>query len=85
MTAYLRSLDLIRARGFDTLWPTHGRPIRDVAVFIDAYKAHRQERIDQILDPLKAGPGSLGELVPRLDADVDPACGPRPCARCWRR
>ncbi|MCR5872994.1 MBL fold metallo-hydrolase [Phenylobacterium sp. J426] len=71
MTAYLASLDLIRERGFDTLWPTHGPPIRDVAAFIDAYKAHRQERIDQILGALRAGPGSIGELVPRLYADVD--------------
>jgi glyoxylase-like metal-dependent hydrolase (beta-lactamase superfamily II) len=71
MTAYLRSLDLIRARGFDTLWPTHGPPIREVGAFIDAYRTHRQERIDQILDALKAGPASIGELVPRLYADVD--------------
>ncbi|MGA0607868.1 MBL fold metallo-hydrolase [Phenylobacterium sp. VNQ135] len=76
MTAYLKSLDLIRSRGFDTLWPTHGPPIRDVGAFIDAYKAHRQERIDQILDALEAGSGSIGELVPRLYADVDPRLWP---------
>lgn len=71
MTAYLASLDLIRARGFDTLWPTHGPPIREVGPFIDAYRAHRQERIDQILDALKAGPARIADLVPRLYADVD--------------
>jgi glyoxylase-like metal-dependent hydrolase (beta-lactamase superfamily II) len=71
MTAYLASLDLVRSRGFDTLWPTHGPPIRDVAAFIDAYRAHRLERIDQILGALEAGPGSVSELVPRLYSDVD--------------
>ncbi|WP_309092752.1 MBL fold metallo-hydrolase [Phenylobacterium sp.] len=76
MTAYLESLDLIRARGFDTLWPTHGPPIREVAAFIDAYRAHRQERIDQIVHALQAGPASIAELVPRLYADVDPRLWP---------
>mgnify|MGYP001244535697 CR=1 FL=1 len=76
MTAYLKSLDLIQARGFSTLWPTHGPPIRDVAPFIDAYRAHRQERIDQILRALEAGPGTVAELTPRLYADVDPRLWP---------
>jgi glyoxylase-like metal-dependent hydrolase (beta-lactamase superfamily II) len=71
MSAYLKSLDVIQARGFSTLWPTHGPPIREVGPFIDAYRAHRQERIDQILTALKAGPGRLADLVPRLYADVD--------------
>jgi glyoxylase-like metal-dependent hydrolase (beta-lactamase superfamily II) len=76
MTDYLASLAAIRARNFDVLWPTHGPPIRDVNPFIDAYAAHRQERIDQILDALKAGPATIGDLVPRLYADVDPKLWP---------
>ena len=71
MTDYLASLDRIRARKFDTLWPTHGAPIRDVDTFIDAYIAHRHERANQILRALEAGPGRIRELVPRLYADVD--------------
>jgi glyoxylase-like metal-dependent hydrolase (beta-lactamase superfamily II) len=71
MTDYLASLAKIRARGFSTIWPTHGPPIRDVTPFLDAYLEHRQERIDQILGALKAGPAKIGELVPRLYADVD--------------
>ncbi len=71
MTDYLASLDRIRARSFTTLWPTHGPPIREVTPFIDAYAEHRQERIDQILNALKAGPGRVKDLVPRLYADVD--------------
>ena len=71
MGDYLESLQRIRDRSFTTLWPTHGPPIREVTPFIDAYAEHRQERIDQILTALKAGPGRIKDLVPRLYADVD--------------
>lgn len=71
MTAYLRSLEDIRERGFSTLWPTHGAPIREVRPFIDAYLAHRQERMDQITTALASGPARIRDLVPRLYADVD--------------
>jgi glyoxylase-like metal-dependent hydrolase (beta-lactamase superfamily II) len=71
MTDYLASLDIIRARGFSTLWPTHGPPIREPGPFIDAYLEHRRERIDQILAALESGPAKISDLVPRLYADVD--------------
>jgi len=71
MTDYLMSLERIRERRFDTLWPTHGPPIRKVDEFIAAYAEHRQERVDQILNALAVAPGRINELVPRLYADVD--------------
>jgi glyoxylase-like metal-dependent hydrolase (beta-lactamase superfamily II) len=71
MTDYLASLAVIRARGFSTLWPTHGPPVTEVDAFIQAYLDHRQERIDQILGALAAGPAKISDLVPRLYADVD--------------
>ncbi|HXA39228.1 MAG TPA: MBL fold metallo-hydrolase [Phenylobacterium sp.] len=71
MTAYLESLQKVRDRNFATLWPTHGPPIREVGPFIDAYAAHRQERMDQILLALADGPGRIRDLVPRLYRDVD--------------
>jgi glyoxylase-like metal-dependent hydrolase (beta-lactamase superfamily II) len=76
MTDYLASLNVIRARGFSTLWPTHGPPIREVDAFIAAYLDHRQERIDQITGALKSGPARIADLVPRLYADVDPKLWP---------
>ena len=76
MTEYLASLQAVRARDFTALWPTHGPPIRDVAPFIDAYLAHRQDRIDQIIRALEAGPATIAELVPRLYMDVDPRLHP---------
>ncbi|MBS0363459.1 MAG: MBL fold metallo-hydrolase [Proteobacteria bacterium] len=71
MTAYLDSLAKVKARDFDVLWPTHGPPIREVAPFLDAYVAHRQERMDQITLALSQGPATIRELVPKLYADVD--------------
>ncbi len=71
MTDYLASLEAIRSRKFDVLWPTHGPPIRDVDAFIQAYAKHRQERLDQITGALKSGPAKIRDLVPRLYADVD--------------
>jgi len=71
MTDYLASLRSVRARGFSTLWPTHGPPVRETPPFIDAYLAHRQERMDQILAALRPGPSRIADLVPRLYADVD--------------
>jgi glyoxylase-like metal-dependent hydrolase (beta-lactamase superfamily II) len=76
MTDYLASLNAIQARGFATLWPTHGPPIRDVDAFIAAYLEHRQERIDQITTALQSGPAKISDLVPRLYADVDPKLWP---------
>ena len=71
MTDYLDSLQRIRAREFQTLWPTHGPPILEVAPFIDAYVEHRRERMDQILLALARGPATIRELVPNLYRDVD--------------
>jgi glyoxylase-like metal-dependent hydrolase (beta-lactamase superfamily II) len=71
MGDYFRSLDLIRARGFDTLWPTHGPPIRDVEPFIGAYIEHRVDRERQILERLAAGASLIKDMVPTLYAQVD--------------
>ncbi len=76
LTDYLASLETIRVRGFHTLWPTHGPPIRDVAPFLAAYTAHRHARIDQILTALAAGPATIRQLVPKLYADTDPRLHP---------
>jgi len=76
MTDYMESLERIRARGFATLWPTHGPPVREVQPFLDAYVAHRRARETQILTALQAGPARIADLVPRLYADVDPRLHP---------
>lgn len=71
MADYFRSLDLIKARDFKTLWPTHGPPITDVGPFIDAYAAHRRDRERQILEAIDNGLTTIGEMVPVLYAATD--------------
>ena len=76
MSDYMESLERVRARDFATLWPTHGPPVREPRPFLDAYIAHRRGREAQILGALAKGPARIGELVPRLYADVDPRLHP---------
>jgi glyoxylase-like metal-dependent hydrolase (beta-lactamase superfamily II) len=76
MADYMASLEKVRAGRFDTLWPTHGPPVRDVAPFLDAYIAHRQERETQILRQLREGRHTIPEIVSRLYAAVDPRLHP---------
>lgn len=71
MGDYMKSLDKVMARGFRTLWPTHGGPVTEVEPFLTAYKAHRQERERQILTRLAAGDRTIAEMVPVLYASVD--------------
>lgn len=71
MGQYLASLRLVRARGFSTLWPTHGPPITEVDAFLAAYEAHRLQRERQVLDQLAKGPARVGDMVPVIYAAVD--------------
>jgi glyoxylase-like metal-dependent hydrolase (beta-lactamase superfamily II) len=76
MTAYMQSLDLVRARGFATLWPTHGPPVTAVDPFIGAYIDHRRNREAQVLNAVREGHGRIKAMVPVLYADVDPRLHP---------
>lgn len=79
MTAYLDSLEKVRARHYSTLWPTHGPPIRDVTPFIDAYLGHRLEREAQVLAQLASGKRLIKEMVTEMYADVDKRLHPAAC------
>ena len=76
MADYLASLDKVAARGFQTLWPTHGPPVREVAPFLDAYRAHRLERERQILEQLARGRTHIPDMVRVIYADIDPRLHP---------
>ena len=76
MTAYMESLDAVIARGYRTLWPTHGPPITSPAPFLDAYRAHRLDREAQILERVLAGTGEIEKIVSVLYAAVDPGLWP---------
>lgn len=71
MGAYFASLDRIQAKGFSTLWPTHGPPITEPAPFIQAYSDHRRVREAQIIEQLAKGSASILTIVPVIYAAVD--------------
>lgn len=71
MMAYMASLDRVLARGFSTIWPTHGPAITQVAPFLKAYRHHRLEREAQIMARLAAGDDTIAQMVPSLYAAVD--------------
>ena len=76
MADYLASLDKVAARGFSTLWPTHGPPVREVEPFLAAYRAHRIQREDQILSAVARGRALIPDMVREIYADVDPRLHP---------
>ena len=76
MGDYYASLEKVRARGFATLWPTHGPPITEVTPFLDAYRAHRLDRERQIREQLAAGHTRIKAMVPVMYAAVDPRLHP---------
>lgn len=83
MADYMASLDAVIARGFSTLWPTHGGPVTDPAPFLHAYRAHRLEREQQILARLQAGDRTIAEMVPVLYAAVDRRLWPAASLSVW--
>ena len=76
MGDYFASLDKVKARGFETLWPTHGSPVREVGPFVQAYIDHRRAREAQVLAALAQGPTTIRTMVPTLYAAVDPRLHP---------
>lgn len=83
MTAYMASLDTVIARGFSTIWPTHGAPITDPGPFLEAYRAHRLEREAQVLARLAAGDRRISEMVPILYAAIDARLWPAAGLSVW--
>lgn len=76
MAEYMNSLDAVLARGFSTIWPTHGPAITQVAPFLKAYRDHRLEREAQIMARLASGDQMIADMVPTLYAAVDPRLWP---------
>ncbi|MBU2606194.1 MAG: MBL fold metallo-hydrolase [Alphaproteobacteria bacterium] len=74
MADYMDSLEKIRLLGFDTLWPTHGDPVRGkdfVNTFIKEYANHRRAREAAILEHLRNGETSIPAMVEVMYADVE--------------
>jgi hydroxyacylglutathione hydrolase len=76
MSAYLNSLDVLRATGLTVIYPGHGEVIDEPDAVISDYIAHRLEREAQILAAVRAGAGTVGQVVERVYTDVHPALHP---------
>lgn len=83
MADYMASLDAVIARGFSTIWPTHGAPITDPEPFLTAYRAHRLAREAQVLARLAAGDRQISDMVPMLYAGVDARLWPAASLSVW--
>ncbi|MFO7252867.1 MAG: MBL fold metallo-hydrolase [Actinomycetes bacterium] len=77
---YLRSLDRLRAMveavEATALLPGHGPVLDDPVGVLDAYIAHRRERLDQIRRARENGARTPREIVEIVYAEVDPALWP---------
>ncbi len=71
MTAYMNSLELLLKADDEIYYPTHGPPIEDPKPFVHAYRAHRLQREQQIVDCLKAGMTTVNEIVSVVYRNVD--------------
>lgn len=74
MTAYLASLERLRAFTPAALLPAHGPPILDADAKLVEYREHRLMRERRVVDALAGtGPATPRELVSYVYADVSPA------------
>lgn len=73
MGPYLRSLERLQGIDLARLYPGHGEVMDDPAAIIQEYIDHRLERERQILEAVREGAGTVGEIVQEVYADVDPA------------
>lgn len=76
LAAYLDSLRRLQHDDWSRLYPGHGPEIEEAAALIQEYIDHRLERERQILDALRGGAGSVGEIVGVVYADVNRALHP---------
>lgn len=79
MTDYFNSLEKVRDRNFDTLWPTHGPAVHDASNFVQAFIDHRLARETQILEQMRAGKTRIKDMVSVIYADVDKRLHPAAC------
>lgn len=69
-SAYLDSLYLVRDLDVAKIEPGHGDAIDDAGQVISEYIEHRLEREAQIVDAVRSGAGTIGEIVDVVYADI---------------
>ncbi len=72
MGDYIRSLQALRDRNPQRIYPAHGRTRDDAVALIDEYIAHRLQREQQVIDALTTGARTLAEMRRRIYPELDP-------------
>jgi glyoxylase-like metal-dependent hydrolase (beta-lactamase superfamily II) len=72
MSAYLRSLAVLRERSPRRIHPGHGRTRDDAVALIEQYIAHRLERERQVLEAVAGGASLIPEMRKQIYPDLDP-------------
>lgn len=73
---YMASLRRLRALDARLILPAHGPILDNPPAVLDYYISHREEREQQVLAALAAGPQTVGEMVRVIYADVNPELHP---------
>jgi len=76
LTQYLRSLARLLDVRPRTIYPGHGPVVVDAPAKLREYLAHREEREEQVLAALAAGPRTIDELVRAIYAAYPPEVWP---------
>jgi glyoxylase-like metal-dependent hydrolase (beta-lactamase superfamily II) len=73
MAAYLEGLRRLQTVAPERIYPGHGPVLDDPKPVLAWYLEHRLDRERQIVDALRAGQGTVQDLVERVYTDVDPS------------
>ena len=72
MSDYMRSLDKLIERGDRVLLPGHGGAVTNPRTFMRGLKAHRKMRERAIVERLRQGDQTVGEMVRAIYRETDP-------------
>ena len=73
MGSYMRSLELLMERSEFVYFPAHGGPVREPQRYVRALLLHRRWREHEVLECLREGLNSIGEMVQRMYAGIEPS------------
>ena len=73
MTDYLKSLERLLEFNIDLILPGHGPLVGKPDAKIKEYIAHRMQREQQVLDALRKGRNTIGDITQAIYVDVSPA------------
>lgn len=72
MSDYMASLDRVLARDDRVYLPGHGGPVNQPAPFVRGLKAHRKMRERAVLERVRNGDRTIGDMVKAIYRDTDP-------------